>query len=255
VVGWVIDEGFRTSLRYPTEIGVVETIAFLQDVLPEPPARVLDVGCGRGDITRALAGKGFAVLGIDSDREAAGAAAGEGLPVIEGDFLAFEGDAFDVVLFGRSLHHISPLADALEHARRLVADGGVVVAEEFSVESMDAHTATWFYDLDSILQTVGLLRPDSEARPSIHDRMERWRAEHDFDPPLNTGAQMTEELSRTFEVERLDRVAYLYRDFCARLPSDQLGVRAGRRLMELEANGIGAKALAPVGLRVVARPR
>jgi len=33
--------------------------------LPPPPARVLDVGCGQGALTTALAVDGYDVLGID----------------------------------------------------------------------------------------------------------------------------------------------------------------------------------------------
>ena len=33
--------------------------------LPGPPARVLEVGCGRGDLTRALDAAGWDAVGID----------------------------------------------------------------------------------------------------------------------------------------------------------------------------------------------
>lgn len=40
---------------------------FLQEHLPEPPARVLDVGCGTGHYTGTLARNGFETVGIDLD--------------------------------------------------------------------------------------------------------------------------------------------------------------------------------------------
>jgi 2-polyprenyl-3-methyl-5-hydroxy-6-metoxy-1,4-benzoquinol methylase len=39
--------------------------ALLQDALPAPPARVLDVGCGTGSVAVLLAELGFTVQGID----------------------------------------------------------------------------------------------------------------------------------------------------------------------------------------------
>ncbi len=38
---------------------------FAREHLPEPPARVLEVGCGQGELTTALAVAGYDVLGID----------------------------------------------------------------------------------------------------------------------------------------------------------------------------------------------
>ena len=41
--------------------------SLLRRYLPEPPARVLDVGCGTGHYAGALAGEGYEALGIDLD--------------------------------------------------------------------------------------------------------------------------------------------------------------------------------------------
>ena len=40
-------------------------LEFARNYLPSPPARVLDVGCGQGELTTALAVEGYEMLGID----------------------------------------------------------------------------------------------------------------------------------------------------------------------------------------------
>ncbi|MBA2331336.1 MAG: methyltransferase domain-containing protein, partial [Actinobacteria bacterium] len=40
-------------------------VEFARRHLPTPPARLLEVGCGQGELTTALAVAGYDVLGID----------------------------------------------------------------------------------------------------------------------------------------------------------------------------------------------
>ncbi len=49
-------------------------LAWLADILPPPPARVLDAGCGEGALSRRLADAGYAVTAIDADPAAVAAA-------------------------------------------------------------------------------------------------------------------------------------------------------------------------------------
>jgi SAM-dependent methyltransferase len=239
----------------PAHIPIAETISYLRRVLPAPPARVLDVGCGRGELLNALGAEGYAVLGIDTDTESVARAEALGGRAIEANFLSFEDEPFDVVLFGRSLHHIFPLGAALERARELLAPGGSLVAEEFAVESVDASTARWLYDLDSVMQATGLLRNDEHDRADIADPLERWRIEHFHDPPLTTGEDMVAGIAEAFEVRLVERAPYFYRSFCERLNASARGASVGRLLLELESAGISDGSLVAVGLRVVASSR
>ena len=265
---WPLGSGGGRGSSEPAHIPIAETISYQKRVLPSPPARVLDVGCGSGELLHALGAEGYAVLGIDTDPESIARAVARGGRAIEADFISFEHKPFDVVYFGRSLHHIFPLSAALERAQELLAPGGLLVAEEFAIESVDAATARWLYDLDSVLQAAELLGNDEHAHhaahdePSnstgprgpadMHDPLERWRIEHLHDPPLTPGEDMVAAIAASFEVRLVERVPYLYRSFCERLEASARGTAVGRRLLELESAGIASESLVAAGLRVVA---
>ena len=58
---------FRAFGR-PGEAATEREVAFLQGVLPLPPATVLDVACGFGRHARALAARGYAVTASNAIR-------------------------------------------------------------------------------------------------------------------------------------------------------------------------------------------
>jgi SAM-dependent methyltransferase len=99
----------------------------------DPPARVLDAGCGTGRIAVRLDELGYAVVGVDVDatmlREARAAA--PGLDWREADLAAFDlGEQFDVVLLAGNVIPLLEPATLAATAERLAAHavpGGLVV--------------------------------------------------------------------------------------------------------------------------------
>lgn len=100
----------------------------LLDAVPAGAQRALDVGCGEGVFTRALAKVVHQVVGIDPDgpsielaREAGGA------DYLLGDFLEhrFEPASFDYVSAVGSLHHMDTAA-AVERMVGLLRPGGAI---------------------------------------------------------------------------------------------------------------------------------
>ena len=118
--------------RYLAEMGA------LLALLPPPPARLLDLGCGTGWTSVFFARAGYEVVGVDlapdmiEQAEANRARAGlDGLRFAVSDYeeLAFE-QAFDCVVFYDALHHAVDEAAAVACACRALRAGGVCVTSE-----------------------------------------------------------------------------------------------------------------------------
>lgn len=93
-----------------------------------PGRRVLDAGCGTGDLLSDLAGRGFEVEGVELAPAALAAARAKGHTVHGGAFEAFEPETgFDAVLFMHVLSHAADPQAMLEQARRVLAPGGVLL--------------------------------------------------------------------------------------------------------------------------------
>ena len=110
----------------------------LRDHLPEPPARVADLGCGTGTLSVLLADEGYAVDGVDFSpemvREAQSRATSERERYVAADAsaLPFADEAFDLV----TLLNMIPFYDELA---RVTARGGTVVL----AYSRGAQTPIW----------------------------------------------------------------------------------------------------------------
>jgi 2-polyprenyl-6-hydroxyphenyl methylase/3-demethylubiquinone-9 3-methyltransferase len=97
-------------------------------------ARVLDVGCGGGLLTEALARSGATVLGVDlapgmievARLHAAEQGLAIGYRVAGAEALAAEGERFDVVSCMEMLEHVPDPAAALASLSELVRPGGAV---------------------------------------------------------------------------------------------------------------------------------
>lgn len=120
-------------------------------LLPPPPARVLDFGCGTGWTSLFLGRRGYHVTGVDISQDMLCAAEGlrcdEGLDHVR--FVAADYEAlpfkaeFDAALFYDSLHHAVDEELAVRSAHRALVPGGVCITSEPGVgHSLNAHTQT-----------------------------------------------------------------------------------------------------------------
>jgi SAM-dependent methyltransferase len=234
------------------DLAAAETARFVLSALPLEAHRILDVGCGDGAVAARLKARGMQVTAIDSDRDAVALARKAGVEAVEADILTFEALPFDAVLFSRSLHHVQPLAEAVARARDLVRPEGALIAEELAVERMDRETARWFYELQSLLETAGVLRHDPDAAVLTASPLERWYAEHQA-RHVQEGEDMLVAIGRRFQIRRSERGPHLYRYLCERLEAGDRGLRVAHWALEVESLRIAERSLAAVGLRIVAR--
>jgi SAM-dependent methyltransferase len=131
-------QGGRPALEF------VRSLELLDRLLPDPPARVLDVGGGPGTYAAPLAKGGYHVhlldpvpLHVAQARETAGSDPAVAFTASIGDArdLPFAGESQDAVLLLGPLYHLTGPADrqqALAEARRVLRPGGRVLAAAIS---------------------------------------------------------------------------------------------------------------------------
>jgi SAM-dependent methyltransferase len=135
---------YEESGRLASGLGLLErlrTQELLLRFLPEPPARIYDVGGGPGVYASWLAGAGYDVHLVDPVRrhadEAREAARERQFSVAVGDArtLPFPDESAEALLLLGPLYHLPEAADrrrALSEAHRVLRPGGVVAAAGIS---------------------------------------------------------------------------------------------------------------------------
>ena len=122
-VSWIRD---RLCRRFGRDPNAAQPLAGLE---------VLDVGCGGGILSEAVAGLGASVLGIDvvarnvaiAERHARESGAASRYRVASAEALAEAGESFDAVLNMEVVEHVSDLPGFMRACCALVRPGGVMV--------------------------------------------------------------------------------------------------------------------------------
>lgn len=237
------------------EAALIYTLAFVRQNLPIAQAKILEVGSGRGELARALQESGHEVIAVEADAEAAEASRKLGVTThcTHWPDFAVEAGSFDAVLFTRALHHISPLPEALQHARTALRVGGRVVLEDFSYEDVGARELAWFAGVVHLLIASGALTQEPSWLHRLaqsSDPASVWRAEHDHD--LHPRAAMLNATRATFGNVRSEHCAYYFRYLNEAWQDETQLQRCPKAFLQMEEAMIAAQTIAPLGCRIVA---
>jgi SAM-dependent methyltransferase len=197
----------------------VDFTGFALSQLPEAPGRVLEVGCGyEGGVAPALAAAGYDVLAIDPE-------APEG-PLYRRMTLEELDDPvpFDAVVAGRVLHHVHPLAPALD---KLAALAPLLVLDQFAWNHMDEPTVDWYQAQHRLLRAAG-------REPKGPSDLSDWRSQHS---DLHTYETLRAEIDVRYVERSFEWRPYFYRWL------------EGPATETLEAALIAAGAIRPIGFR------
>jgi SAM-dependent methyltransferase len=176
---------------------------FVLAELPSLPARVLEVGCGGGELALAMDTAGYAVTAIDPE-----APAGEIFERVGLEDFATE-ERFDAVVSSAALHHIPDLEAAVERIATLLAPQGRLVLSEFDRDRfLEEATARW-YQRQLLALPAERREPDAEPIPEDFAEWRRAAAEHLAD--IHSADTMLEQLARSFVQRSFTRAPYLYR--------------------------------------------
>jgi SAM-dependent methyltransferase len=128
-----------------------------REVWKRPPGRLLDVGCGVGDLAAAFGRHGWEAHGIDPSAQAVEHARAAGVDAVAGtlDDAPWPDGHFDAILFNHSLEHVDDPAAAIAAAARLLKRGGLlaIAVPNFGSWQRRLFGSAWFQlDLPRHLQ-------------------------------------------------------------------------------------------------------
>jgi SAM-dependent methyltransferase len=206
---------------------VVSFTAFVLAHLPGAPARVLEVGCGVGELARSLDAAGYDVTAIDP-------VAPEGAIFRRIKLEDLEPDLrFDAVVASRVFHHMGEsLEPNIDRVASALEGGGPFVADEFAPDRLDEATADWYEGQRRILTAAGR----GNERPGAAE----WEAHH-------ASVTRSDALHRAF-LDRFDELVYEDVPYLWRYLD---GVASAG----LEESLVASAAIRPLGFRFVGIPR
>src|SRR6476620_4166221 len=210
---------------------------FIKRSLPAAARRVLEIGCGSGELAASLLQDGVSIIAIDHDPD-------------------FEDGQFDAVLFTRSLHHIYPLDKAVQRAADSLVIGGRLIVEDFAYETAEEKTLQWFADVIDRLDGAGLLVKGDDFLTALRSRTEMvkmWRENHESD--LHTAANVFAEIRRVFYETQCEEGPYYFRYLSRAIVPTADRDKILQDLAEQEAGLIARGMILALGRRFVAERR
>lgn len=119
-------------------------------------AKILDIGCGRGEMIELFLEQRCDVLGVDLDGDMVESCTDRGLPVIKGDGIAYleqlEDNSLGGVFLSQVIEHLTTaqLFHLLQVARQKLQPNGCIVMETINPKSFYALSNAFYMDLSHV---------------------------------------------------------------------------------------------------------
>lgn len=245
-------------MNSPIDIPTDHTVTFIESHIPRGGS-ILEIGCGIGHVAAKLASRDYDVLGIDANEESVSQARKLGANVVYAVWPTADLNAggMDAVVFTRSLHHISPLPEAVAGVIGVLRPGGSVLVEDFSFGEADPAAIRWFRKVIGSPDAQKLISTTSDnfltELLNADDPVEAWHRDHDHE--LHSIAAMTRAMEEKFLVHATSRVPYLYRYLVDVLPRNCIAASFVRQVFEEESQLAEEGRFAAIGYRIVAVTR
>lgn len=215
--------------------------------------RVVDLGCGTGELTRLAHARLGAreTIGVDTSAAMlarAGAQAGDGVSFQQGDLAAFRGAPFDVVLSNAAVHWVPDHEALFPRLLALVAPGGQIAVQAPANDHHPSHAVArevarepeFAAALGGFVRESPLLEPEAYARILFRGGFARQRVRlevyaHELASPEDV-VEWVRGTTLTDYEKRLDAPAFVhflarYRErLLAALPDDRPFLYTFRRL-------------------------
>lgn len=157
---------------------------FLLRHVPPRARNALDVGCGHGSLTRALAARGIATLGIDASPRmiALAQARAGGTPLLEYRIADISSAApppstFDLVVSVSMAHH-APLEGVVEYLLAALAPGGTLLIQDVTtrrgLRHLPVNALAWFVRRLRLVSGRGSRTSEVEALYATHGAGEEY---------------------------------------------------------------------------------
>ena len=245
------------NARTPAELGVLQTLQFCSSNLEPPPGKLLEIGCGNGALALKLADRGYDLVAIDTDSNLVAEACEAGVNAEAADWLTYRsGHEFDGILFTRSLHHISPLDQAILRIKEFLKPTGRVLVEDFAFSECDRDTAEWGSRVVQDLSAKNDWNPVPDAFAEklriSRDPFDAWHTDHRLH--LHPSSEMVQSLEKNGYSVNVTRAPYIYRYLVQGLrPTVEAAVLL-QHVLDREKKAIQSGQIQSIGRRFVVRP-
>ena len=229
------------------------TYNFVKRFLPSAGGRVIEVGCGTGELAASLADDGYTVLAIDSDPDSIAAAQRLGVEARIATWPDVNDGQFDAVLFTCSLHHIHPLNESVGRAAESLTEGGRIIVEDFAYDSVDEKTLCWFRSAIGLLEAAGVLIAGDEFVQKILSKtqtLNTWRQNHENE--LHTATEMGAQLQEIFSRVIQENAPYYFRYIAGAIAPSEKRDGILQAFAEQEETLAASDCIVPLGRRFVA---